>query len=66
MHFCGKWADLGETGPETVYKCLIVQGRRELGKGEVIKVNGRGSASSLKIVAQVMNRSRSQVPCSVA
>lgn len=40
MHFCGKWADLGETDHVTVYKCLTVQGRRELGKGEVIKVNG--------------------------
>lgn len=48
---------MGETDHETVYKCLIVQGKRELGKGEVIKVNGQGSASNWKNLAQVMNLS---------
>lgn len=66
MHFCGKWAHLDETDHETVYKCLTVQGRRELAKGEVIKASGQGSASSLKNLAQVMNRGLSQVACSVA
>lgn len=65
MHFCGKWADLDETDHETVYKCLIVKGRRELAQGEVIKLNGQGPASSLKNLAPVMNRTTGCMPCSL-
>lgn len=60
MCFCGEWTDLGETDHETAYMGLVLRGRREHAKGEAVNTNVQGSTSTLRNLAQAMNRSLSQ------